>query len=79
MEYYKTDIRIQWTECLHGVASGCGVNCPTSFPAPSALGPTFNMTLIHTMATYISDEARALNNEGITGLDYWAPNIKYDQ
>jgi hypothetical protein len=70
----------QWsTECLHGVLSSCGVNCPTSFPAPSALGSTFNMTLIRLMAKAISDEARALNNEAITGLDYWAPNININR
>jgi len=68
-----------WTECLHGVLSPCGHNCPTSFPAPSALGATFNMTLIHKMATAISTEARALNNEKITGLDYWAPNININR
>jgi len=71
----------QWsTECLHGVLSSCGVNCPTSFPAPSALvGSTFNMTLIRLMAKAISDEGRALNNEAITGLDYWAPNININR
>ncbi len=31
------------------------------------------------MAVAISDEARALNNEGITGLDYWAPNININR
>jgi hypothetical protein len=29
------------------------------------------------MARAISNEARALNNERIGGLDFWAPNIKY--
>ncbi|ELR20723.1 betaxylosidase [Acanthamoeba castellanii str. Neff] len=66
-----------WTECLHGVLTKCGTNCPTSFPAPCALGAAFNMKLIHKMARAISNEARALNNEGIGGLDFWAPNIKY--
>lgn len=31
---------------------------------------------IHKMARAISDEARALNNEGVSGLEFWAPNIK---
>jgi hypothetical protein len=32
---------------------------------------------IHKMARAISNEARALDNERIGGLDFWAPNIKY--
>lgn len=68
-----------WTECLHGVLTQCGTNCPTSFPAPCALGAAFNMELVHKMARAISNEARALNNEGIGGLDFWAPNININR
>ena len=37
----------------------------------------FNLTQIHEIAQAISTEARALHNQGIGGLDFWAPNIKY--
>lgn len=43
-----TDLSVKWTECLHGVLSSCGTNCPTSFPAPCALGASFNMELVRT-------------------------------
>jgi len=40
------------------------------------LGATFNMSLIYRMATVISTEARAFNNAGRTGLNFFTPNIR---
>ena len=71
----------QYGECLHGVHSGCGAaapgstGCPTSFPHALGLGATFNRTLWTRIASAISTEARALNNQGLSGLAYWSPNI----
>ena len=68
-------------ECLHGVVTQCGepynnnTGCPTSFPNPLLLGATFNRTLWNTIASTISDEGRALYNQGIGGLYCFAPNI----
>ncbi|KAH3767627.1 beta-D-xylosidase 2 [Pelomyxa schiedti] len=64
-----------WTECLHGILTSCGTNCPTSFPEGPALGATFNMSGILEMMQAVSTEGRSLHNEGIGGLDYWGPNI----
>ncbi|KAH3745647.1 glycoside hydrolase family 3 domain protein [Pelomyxa schiedti] len=68
-----------WTECLHGILTDCGTNCPTSFPEGPALGATFNMSEILEMMQAVSTEGRALHNEGIGGLDYWGPNINLNR
>jgi beta-D-xylosidase 4 len=70
-----------WSEALHGVAGSPGVHfggdlpAATSFPMPINLGASFNMSLVHSMATFISTEARAFSNEGRAGLDFFTPNI----
>ena len=72
-----------WQEALHGVASSPGVNFSTSgnysyatsFPQPILLGAAFDDALITAVATIISTEARAFNNDGRAGLDFWTPNI----
>lgn len=70
-----------WSEALHGVAGSPGVHfggdlpAATSFPMPINLGATFNMSLVHSMATVISTEARAFNNENRAGLVFFTPNI----
>jgi len=69
-----------WNECLHGVARS---GCATVFPQAIGLAASFNTELMHTVATAISDEARAKYNEykkfgdtGIyQGLTHWSPNI----
>eukprot|EP01084_Bolivina_argentea_P097078 174517_1 len=73
---------IKYQECLHGVVVNCGAkgyysnnSCPTSFPHAELLGATFNRSLWRYIATAISDEARALNNQGHSGINCWAPNI----
>jgi beta-D-xylosidase 4 len=62
-----------WSEALHGVLSSQDV--VTMFPQVIGLGATFNQTLYKTIGQIISTEARALANQGIQGLSYWAPNI----
>jgi len=72
-----------WSEALHGVAGSPGVafansgdfSCATSFPEPIGLGATFDRQLIQAISTVTSDEARAFNNAGRAGLDFWTPNI----
>ena len=69
----------------HGVALSPGTNFSTvpgspfsfatSFPQPIILGATFDDDLIHSIATVISTEARAFNNAGRAGLDFFTPNI----
>lgn len=72
-----------WQEALHGVADSPGVNfsdngpfsVATSFPQPILMGAAFDDQLITDVATVISTEARAFNNDDRAGLDYWTPNI----
>ncbi len=62
------------TECLHGVADS--VLPATVFPQPIALGASFNTTLARLIGTAISDEARALYNNGNPKfLQFFAPNM----
>lgn len=73
------------TNCIHGVQSRCGKNCPTLFPMPSALGASWNSSLIQSIGSAISTELRALWLEGVgenrqsgkphIGLDCWSPTI----
>jgi beta-glucosidase len=66
-----------WNEALHGV-SGMGI---TVFPEPVGLGATFDVPLVHQMATVIGTEARAQfhdqerRGQHRMGLDFWAPNL----
>ncbi|KAF5388179.1 hypothetical protein D9615_000074 [Tricholomella constricta] len=72
-----------WSEALHGVALSPGVtfaasgnfSSATSFPQPILLGAAFDDPLIKAVATVISTEARAFNNFGRAGLDFFTPNI----
>ncbi|KAI0072248.1 beta-xylosidase [Panus rudis PR-1116 ss-1] len=72
-----------WSEALHGVASSPGVtfapsgefSYATSFPQPILMGAAFDDDLIKAVATVISTEARAFNNAGRAGLDFFTPNI----
>ncbi|EPQ54190.1 beta-xylosidase [Gloeophyllum trabeum ATCC 11539] len=72
-----------WSEALHGVAISPGVNFSTSgefsyatsFPQPIVMSAAFDDPLILAVATVVSTEARAFNNVGRAGLDYWTPNI----
>jgi beta-glucosidase len=69
-----------WNECLHGVGRA---GIATVFPQAIGLAATWNLDLMHQVATAISDEARAKHHEaarrGIremyTGLTFWSPNI----
>jgi beta-D-xylosidase 4 len=72
-------------EALHGVACGClpaaaaapgSTGCPTSFPAPAALGAAFDVGLVRDVAGAIGREARALHADGGPGaLWLFAPNL----
>ncbi|TCD62590.1 hypothetical protein EIP91_006664 [Steccherinum ochraceum] len=72
-----------WQEALHGVATSPGVTFApsgdfshaTSFPQPITMGAAFDDDLIHSVASVVSTEARAFNNAGRAGLDFWTPNI----
>ncbi|KAK7048179.1 glycoside hydrolase superfamily [Favolaschia claudopus] len=73
-----------WSEALHGVASSPGVtfapkgqdfSFATSFPGPILMSAAFDDELIKEVATVISTEARAFNNVGRAGLDFFTPNI----
>ncbi|MGK9477006.1 glycoside hydrolase family 3 C-terminal domain-containing protein [Melioribacter sp. OK-6-Me] len=60
-----------WNEALHGVlAKGA-----TSFPQSIAMGATWDPELVYSVASAISDEARALNRLYGKGLTYWSPTI----
>src|SRR5579859_530390 len=69
-----------WNEALHGVARS-GV--ATIFPQPIGMAATFDDSLLHQVATVISDEARAMYNAAMKkdyhaqfgGLTFWTPNI----
>jgi beta-glucosidase len=69
-----------WNECLHGVGRA---GIATVFPQAIGMAATWNVPLIHQVATVISDEARAKHHEAVrngifsiyTGLTYWTPNI----
>ena len=69
-----------WNECLHGMGRA---GMATVFPQAIGLAATWNVELMHQVATAISDEARAKHHETIrrsireiyTGLTFWSPNI----
>jgi beta-D-xylosidase 4 len=72
----------QWSnEALHGLAGSPGIHfggdlpAATSFPMIINLGATFNETLYYLIGSVISTEARAFNNEGRAGLNFFTPNI----
>lgn len=74
---------IWWNEALHGVANSPGVNFSdsgdfsyaTSFPQPILMGAAFDDELIREVATVVSTEARAFNNDQRAGLDFWTPSL----
>jgi beta-glucosidase len=69
-----------WSEGLHGIARS---GYATVFPQAIGLAATWDVPLMHTVATTISTEARAKNSEALRnnihsiyyGLDIWSPNI----
>jgi beta-D-xylosidase 4 len=71
----------KFSEACHGILSGClrgtadSTGCPSSFPMPIGQAASFNETLWINIATAISDEARALQNGGVTGVNFFAPNV----
>ncbi|KAG6609706.1 family 3 glycoside hydrolase [Phytophthora cinnamomi] len=74
--------------CVHGVQSTCGTNCPTSFPNPVNLGAIFDPQVVLEMAQTVGWELRGLWLEGARenyatgphlGLDCWSPNININR
>ena len=69
-----------WSEGLHGIARS---GYATVFPQAIGLAATWDIPLMHQVATTISTEARAKNAEALRhdnhsiyfGLDIWSPNI----
>jgi beta-glucosidase len=69
-----------WNEGLHGVARS---GYATMFPQAIGMAATWDAPLIKELATVISTEARAKNNEALRhgnhsiyyGLTFWSPNI----
>ncbi|MBF9016897.1 MULTISPECIES: glycoside hydrolase family 3 C-terminal domain-containing protein [unclassified Oceanispirochaeta] len=69
-----------WNEALHGVARA---GTATVFPQSIGLAATFNESLVHRIASVISDEGRAKYHESqkqgdrkiYKGLTFWAPNV----
>ena len=69
-----------WNEALHGVARA---GQATVFPQAIGLAATFDVPLMHEVATAISDEARAKHHRFLRedrharyqGLTFWSPNI----
>jgi beta-glucosidase len=67
-----------WSECLHGVARA---GRATVFPQAIGLAATFDTDLIHSVASAISDEARAKYHAAANagrrntyqGLTFWSP------
>lgn len=73
-----------WSEALHGVAFSPGTSFnsaggefayATSFAQPILTAAAFDDDAIEEIATVISTEARAFNNAGRAGLDFFTPNI----
>ncbi|KAH8097608.1 symporter [Aureococcus anophagefferens] len=77
-------------EALHGVWSTCAAGrCPTQFPAPHAMGASFDRDLWRAVGAASGLEARALfrwnqrhnasdcarSLEGCLGLTFYAPNV----
>ncbi|KAA8549096.1 hypothetical protein F0562_000780 [Nyssa sinensis] len=71
-----------WSEALHGVSNvGPGTKFggdfpgATSFPQVITTAASFNASLWEEIGRVVSDEARAMYNEGMAGLTYWSPNV----
>jgi len=78
-----------WNEALHGVARAAEDSAhtlnnggqATEFPTGLGIAATWNRSLVRSMASATSDEARAMNNftsasiAANKGLTYWSPTI----
>src|SRR6202789_4318069 len=69
-----------WNEALHGVARA---GYATVFPQAIGMAATWDPSIVHSMGSVISNEARAKYNEAqrqdnhriFYGLTFWSPNI----
>lgn len=74
-----------WSEALHGVASSPGVtftgpngtafSYATSFPMPITISAAFDDNLVSQVAAVVGREGRAFANHGLSGFDFWTPNM----
>eukprot|EP00250_Pteridium_aquilinum_P005814 c15850_g1_i1 orf=355-2799(+) len=71
-----------WSEALHGVSNtgpgtvfGGSVPSAVSFPQVILSAASFNVSLWKAIGQVVSTEARAMYNEGHSGLTFWSPNI----
>lgn len=60
---------------VHFAPAGENFSHATSFPQPILTGAAFDDQLVHDVASVISTEARAFNNFGFAGIDFFTPNI----
>ena len=72
------------TECLHGLGAICHTvnnvtRCPSVFPAPPAMGATFNLSIAHELGRVISDEIRAYGNSNgaVVEANRWAVLLQW--
>jgi beta-glucosidase len=69
-----------WNECLHGVGRA---GIATVFPQAIGMAATWNVDLIHEVATAVADEGRAKYHQALReghhgqyyGLTFWTPNV----
>jgi len=48
---------------IHGDQVSCGTNCATNYPTPTAIGATFNVSLVRSLSRMMAVELRALRLE----------------
>lgn len=63
-----------WSEANHGIQYDGSVKV-TQFPQVIGIASSFNMSAVKEFARVASIEGRALANNGLYGLTYFAPNI----
>jgi hypothetical protein len=49
---------------IHGTQVSCGTNCAVNYPLPTAIGASFNMSLVRQLGHMMAVEQRALRLEG---------------
>ncbi|MDR0536585.1 MAG: glycoside hydrolase family 3 C-terminal domain-containing protein [Tannerellaceae bacterium] len=72
-----------WNECLHGAGVSCHDYTPTVYPQAIGLAAGWDTAAVKLMASYTSDEVRAIYNTAQAKQDYrifrgltcWSPNI----
>ena len=76
-----------WNEALHGVAreqllnnaNATTLTNTTSYPDDQSLGSTWDPSLIYTVASAISDEAREVVTNNTENLDFYSPTMNLER